>query len=60
MAKKFNIPDLPFKDTDEEIKKREEMLEKLKPNLISPAIDEESIKLSITFKVDFSEGNGKK
>lgn len=60
MAKKYKIPDLPFKGTDEEIKRREEMLEKLKPNISTPIIDEESIKLSVTFKVDFSKGDDKK
>lgn len=60
MAKKYKIPDLPFKGTDEEIKRREEMLEKLKFNISTPIIDEECIKLSVTFKVDFSEGDDKK
>jgi hypothetical protein len=53
--KKFKIPEMPLSGTDDEIERREQLLEKLKPTTNNKAFDEDSIKLSVTFKVDFNK-----
>jgi hypothetical protein len=55
MKKKFEIPEMPLFGTDNEIEKREELLEKLKPLTSNQVFEEDSIKLSINFKVDFNK-----
>ena len=59
MKKKFKIPDLHLMGTDDEVHKREELLEKLKPVMNNQVFEEESIKVQINFKVDFNKEKDK-